>query len=91
MATTPHIRDRALKDSPPHLWVDSILKDSKILNVSRELTDDVEVAHGSEEKRSSGFKYSTLRRRYYILSALALLVLGWWISATVLKATRHRW
>ncbi|KAG5643825.1 hypothetical protein DXG03_009602 [Asterophora parasitica] len=23
--------------------------------------------------------------------ALALLILGWWISATVLKATRHRW
>ena len=92
MATTSHIRDRALKDSPPQLWVDSTLKDSKIPDASRDLTDDddVEVAHGSEEKRSPGL-YSTLPGHYYILTALALLILGWWISATVLKATRHRW
>lgn len=29
--------------------------------------------------------------RPYILIGLALLILGWWISATVLQATRHRW
>ncbi|KAF4621298.1 hypothetical protein D9613_000560 [Agrocybe pediades] len=29
--------------------------------------------------------------RPYILSALAIVILGWWISATILKATRHRW
>ncbi|KAG5643818.1 hypothetical protein DXG03_009595 [Asterophora parasitica] len=29
--------------------------------------------------------------RPLILPALALVILGWWISATVLKATRHRW
>jgi len=29
--------------------------------------------------------------RPFILGALALLILGWWISATVLRATRHRW
>lgn len=31
------------------------------------------------------------RFRPYILTGLALLILGWWISATVLKTTRHRW
>lgn len=29
--------------------------------------------------------------RPYMLIGLALLILGWWISATVLQATRHRW
>ena len=29
--------------------------------------------------------------RVVVLGALAALILGWWISATVLKATRHRW
>jgi len=29
--------------------------------------------------------------RPYMLIGLGLLILGWWISATVLRATRHRW
>jgi len=29
--------------------------------------------------------------RVAILVGLALLILGWWISSTILKATRHRW
>ncbi|KAF4621297.1 hypothetical protein D9613_000561 [Agrocybe pediades] len=33
----------------------------------------------------------TEKYRTYILVALAAVILGWWISATVLKATRHRW
>ncbi|KAF8586726.1 hypothetical protein K439DRAFT_1614951 [Ramaria rubella] len=38
-------------------------------------------------------KQPTPRSRYkpYILGALALLILGWWISSIVLTATRHRW
>lgn len=31
------------------------------------------------------------RLRPLILAGLALLILGWWISATILPATRHRW
>ncbi|KAF8891723.1 Na+ dependent nucleoside transporter C-terminus-domain-containing protein [Infundibulicybe gibba] len=31
------------------------------------------------------------RFRPFILIGFALIILGWWISATVLKATRHRW
>jgi len=29
--------------------------------------------------------------RPFVLGALALLILGWWISATALPATRPRW
>ena len=29
--------------------------------------------------------------RVVVLGALAALILGWWVSATVLQATRHRW
>ena len=32
-----------------------------------------------------------LRIRPFILCGLALLILGWWISATILPATRPRW
>jgi len=32
-----------------------------------------------------------LRFRPYILTGLAVAILGWWISAMILKATRHRW
>ena len=32
-----------------------------------------------------------LKFRPYVLTGIALVILGWWISATVLKATRHRW
>ncbi|ESK84310.1 h+ nucleoside cotransporter [Moniliophthora roreri MCA 2997] len=31
------------------------------------------------------------RFRPLILAGIAAVILGWWISATVLKATRHRW
>ncbi|EAU91338.1 H+/nucleoside cotransporter [Coprinopsis cinerea okayama7 len=39
-----------------------------------------------EDKRSF---YS--RFRPYILAGVAAVILGWWITATVLTATRHRW
>jgi concentrative nucleoside transporter, CNT family len=82
-----HIVPASLKRSPS---LDSakerLPKDTAI--TARDLTDDVEVAHGSEEKQSL-LLYPKLRP--YILTALALLILGWWISATVLKATRDRW
>lgn len=29
--------------------------------------------------------------RPLILGALALVILGWWISATIMHTTRHRW
>ena len=32
-----------------------------------------------------------IRFRPYILTGVAMVILGWWISATILRATRHRW
>ena len=31
------------------------------------------------------------RYRPFVLAGVAAVILGWWISATVLEATRHRW
>jgi len=46
-----------------------------------------------EEEQEPKGKMSAFywRFRPYILTASALVILGWWISATVLEATRHRW
>ena len=46
------------------------------------------VAQDAEEDRPETF-YT--KNRPYVLGALALLILGWWISATILPATRPRW
>ena len=32
-----------------------------------------------------------MKLRPFILGGIAALILGWWISATILPATRHRW
>ena len=61
-------------------------KDTAVTASDSDVTDNAEVAH---EKQSPIGLYPKFRP--YILTALALLILGWWISATVLKATRHRW
>lgn len=34
---------------------------------------------------------SDSKYRVFVLIGLAALILGWWISATILKATRGRW
>lgn len=44
----------------------------------------------SEEHVSSGSLFYQ-RFRPYILAGVAAVIIGWWISATVLKTTRHRW
>ena len=46
-----------------------------------------------DDDESSKGKMRAMRKhmRSVILIALATLILGWWISATVLKATRGRW
>jgi len=49
--------------------------------VSQDINEEVETSRQS----------FTTRYRPFILGALAILILGWWISATVLPATRHRW
>jgi len=48
---------------------------------------DAEIAEERRESRHSFYaKY-----RPFILAALALVILGWWISSIVLEATRPRW
>ncbi|THH05816.1 hypothetical protein EW145_g4516 [Phellinidium pouzarii] len=48
--------------------------------------DQEEVEHDREHRHELYMRF-----RPYILGGLAVLILGWWISATILKATRHRW
>ncbi|KAF8972918.1 Na+ dependent nucleoside transporter C-terminus-domain-containing protein [Flammula alnicola] len=56
------------------------------------LANDVEVAVTYKDEAAEG-KSSQFhaKARPYLLVALALVILGWWISSTALKATRHRW
>ncbi len=58
------------------------------------ITDPAVLAAGEEAdiEADKERKHRTyLRIRPFILCGLGLLILGWWISATVLPATRHRW
>ncbi|PAV18909.1 H+ nucleoside cotransporter [Pyrrhoderma noxium] len=48
--------------------------------------DEMEVEADRDRRRALYQKF-----RPFILGGLAALILGWWISATVLQATRHRW
>ncbi|KAI9456294.1 Na+ dependent nucleoside transporter C-terminus-domain-containing protein [Russula earlei] len=49
------------------------------------------VAVDADENEPSWFARNDGLVRRWSLLALAALILGWWISATVLHATRHRW
>ncbi|PSR73877.1 hypothetical protein PHLCEN_2v10297 [Hermanssonia centrifuga] len=50
------------------------------------LHDEAEIDEADSRHHSY---YAKLRP--YILGGLALVILGWWISATIMKTTRHRW
>ncbi|KAF8335977.1 Na+ dependent nucleoside transporter C-terminus-domain-containing protein [Cantharellus anzutake] len=47
------------------------------------------VLKGDDEVESGSAFYA--KYRPFILAALALVILGWWISSTIVHATRHRW
>ncbi|KAI0656588.1 H+/nucleoside cotransporter [Cubamyces menziesii] len=49
------------------------------------------VLHDEDEEDMSTLTKLYRRGRPFVLVALAALILGWWVSSTVLKATRHRW
>jgi concentrative nucleoside transporter, CNT family len=53
---------------------------------AQEIAQSEEPIVVDEQEKSAHVKYRPL-----ILFGLATVILGWWISATVLKATRHRW
>jgi CNT family concentrative nucleoside transporter len=53
---------------------------------------DAEAARPEEVDPARAYRQELYRKfRPLILSGVALVILGWWISATILKATRHRW
>jgi CNT family concentrative nucleoside transporter len=45
----------------------------------------------SDPKREEKTLTFYSKYRPYILSGVAAVILGWWISATILPTTRHRW
>lgn len=51
------------------------------------------LADPESQDRGSDTPKETLYTKYepYFLSLTAVVILGWWISATILEATRHRW
>ena len=78
---------------------DTSLKE-KNLNADHAMTTDVYhdkelalVQQDAEEVDADRLRREMIyqKLRPFILGGLAALILGWWISATVLKATRHRW
>ena len=52
-----------------------------------------DVHHDEERKEEevSGLSRLYCSYRPLFLAAIAAVILGWWISATILEATRHRW
>ncbi|EKM53892.1 uncharacterized protein PHACADRAFT_257377 [Phanerochaete carnosa HHB-10118-sp] len=61
------------------------------MQVSKDAASDVSSPAQNSEEEPSAFTRLCTRFRVPILIALALVILGWWISSTVLQATRHRW
>lgn len=58
-----------------------------------DLVTAVPPEHDLEDPEAEGEKKVSFYQRYrpFILAGIAIVILGWWISATVLPATRHRW
>lgn len=54
---------------------------------------EIALAKDTEEVELARARRATFYARFrpFILAGVALVIIGWWISATVLKATRHRW
>ncbi|CAA7259231.1 unnamed protein product [Cyclocybe aegerita] len=74
-----------LKHTPSRSSLDSASKEKQ----GEGGTDPAPYKDGPEDQNQPTEFYA--RFRPFVLTALALVILGWWISATVLKATRHRW
>ncbi|KAL1665904.1 Na+ dependent nucleoside transporter C-terminus-domain-containing protein [Schizophyllum commune] len=55
--------------------------------IAKELAKDSEEVEAARERRRAVYT----RLRPFILVGLIVLIGGWWISATILPATRHRW
>lgn len=69
----------------------SSLSNEKVVDPEMQLAQ--EVAHDEADIEDSKAKHHAyyLKLRPFILGGLAAVILGWWITSTILKATRHRW
>jgi len=72
----------SLKKATSRSSSNSATKEKDVVNVAELLTKN------DDEDTTPGFFN---KFRPHLLIGLALLILGWWTSATVLQATRHRW
>lgn len=54
---------------------------------------DPEKANAATREQEDVSNLTKVYRRFrpFVLAAIAAVILGWWISSTVLEATRHRW
>ncbi|KAL4267036.1 concentrative nucleoside transporter (CNT) family protein [Pleurotus pulmonarius] len=66
---------------------DSFDKEKQAHDEPQVLLQDADDAEAAKERRAQLYA----RLRPFLLGGLAALILAWWISATVLEATRHRW
>jgi CNT family concentrative nucleoside transporter len=73
-----------------HSDASSITKE-KVIDSEAQVAKEVSHDEAELEEAHSRQHALYLRFRPFILAALAATILGWWISATVLEATRHRW
>lgn len=65
--------------------------ESELSKSEKVVVSDPEVqAHEEPEDGEKGPSFYQ-RFRPFILGAIALVILGWWISSTILHKTRHRW
>ncbi|KAG5637220.1 hypothetical protein H0H81_005342 [Sphagnurus paluster] len=69
---------------------ESYLKE-KLNSVDEKHTESTDAPSPVEEEEDARRHANVEKIRSLAVPALALLILGWWISATVLKETRHRW
>lgn len=59
--------------------------------VAKDVSSDSAYLADDADDRPSFLDSAYRKHRPFFLAALALVILGWWVSSIVLKATRHRW
>ncbi len=76
--------DSIAKVDPTNVDADVQVKDPEKASAAQTEVEE-------EEEEVSALTRGYRRFRPLVLVALAALILGWWICATILPATRHRW
>ena len=89
----PIVSDESVSPGDKKLNRSSVSLNSTEKLPTRDANKLEQVDHDNEEAEAHHERQRARWQRFrpFVLTALALLILGWWISATVLPATRHRW